>query len=380
MAGDAQRVVIAADKLRGTLSAAEAGTAIARGWRRRRPEDELVLVPMADGGDGTAQVIAAARPVRRWVSVPSVNAVGLPVTGRYLLLDGHQLDEPPGEVAVVELAEICGLAPLAQDGSSGPEPMRSHTVGLGIVLAAAIRAGARRVIVAVGGSASTDGGAGALSALGMRLVGRGGVLPIGGGGLANLARVDRSRMLPPPAGGVDVLVDVDSPLTGPSGAAAVFGPQKGASPAQVAELDRALGRFGEVLAGAPDAPGAGAAGGTGYGLACWGARLVPGSAAVAQLTGLPEALRGADLLITGEGRYDHSSAAGKVTGYLRRLGDEQGLPVRVVAGSVADGCGGAGVFSAATLAGSAAASMRDAAGWLARAAERAAADRSQELL
>jgi glycerate 2-kinase len=279
------RVLIAPDKFKGSLPATDAAAALASGWRSARPDDEVALLPMADGGDGTLVVLAQDWPTASWVAVPTVDAVGTPRLGRYLR---------SGDTAAVELAETCGIA-----GLSPLEPLGAHTIGLGIVLAAALRSGARGLVVALGGSASTDGGAGALSALGAQLIGTGGLLPVGGRGLTRLAAVRADRLLPVPAGGVRVLVDVRAPLFGPSGAAYVYGPQKGATEAQVGELDRGLRRLAAVLGTDPDRPGCGAAGGTGYGLAHWGAELVPGARTIAELAGLPDAIRRADLVITG---------------------------------------------------------------------------------
>jgi glycerate kinase len=262
-----------------------------------------------------------------------------------------------GDTAVVELAAICGIAGLTE-----LDPMGSHTVGLGIVIAAAIRAGARRLVVASGGSASTDGASGALAALGARLVGRHGMLPIGGEGLSHLARIDRRRLLHPPPGGADVLVDVDNPLAGPSGAAYVFGPQKGATGAQLSELDAGLRRYAAVLGGAPDAPGAGAAGGTGFGLAWWGARLVPGAVTVADLIGLPVAVAAADVVVTGEGRFDETSLGGKACGNVLALaGPGRTL---LVAGSVAEAMRTDRTLSLDEVAGSEAAAMKEPERWL----------------
>lgn len=355
------RVLIAPDKFKGSLLAPSAAGALAEGWRSVRPGDELTLLPMADGGDGTIEVLAEDWPAAGWVAVPTVDAVGTPRLGRYLR---------SGDTAAVELAETCGIAGLAR-----PDPMGSHTIGLGIVLAAALRSGARSVVVALGGSASTDGGTGALSALGAQLVGVGGRLPVGGRGLPGLASVRTDRLLPLPPGGVRLLVDVQAPLFGPSGAAYVFGPQKGATAAEVAELDRGLRRLAEVLGSDPDRPGCGAAGGTGYGLAHWGAELVPGAAAIAELVGLPAALGRADLVITGEGRFDAGSLTGKACGYVVQSAAGSGVPALVVAGSVADGMAGvgAGLVSLTELAGSARAAQDDPVRWL-RVAGRHAAE------
>jgi glycerate kinase len=295
------------------------------------------------------------------VPVPAVDAIGRPRSARYLR---------SGDLAVLELAEICGLAGLAE-----PDPLHAHTLGLGIVLAAAARSGARRVLVGLGGSASTDAGTGALSALGIRLIGVGGRLPIGGAGLAGLSRADVRLRCPLPPDGVEVLVDVDAPLFGPSGAAAAFAPQKGADGAQVAELDRGLRRVAEVLGSDPDQPGAGAAGGTGYGLAWWGARLVPGAARVAELIGLQPALLTADLVITGEGRFDAGSRTGKACGYVLDEATRAGRPAVLLAGSMGDRSGpdsDAAVIALDWLAGSAEAAMAQPARWLAEAARQAA--------
>ncbi|MBV9821474.1 MAG: glycerate kinase [Actinobacteria bacterium] len=361
-----RRVLFAPDKFKGSLPAPRAATALAAGWASARPDDELVVLPMADGGDGTLEVLASGLPDAEWVPVPAVDAVGAARTARYLR---------SGDAAAVELAEICGIAGLAV-----LDPMGAHTIGLGIVLAAAVRAGARRVVVAVGGSASTDGGAGALSALGAQLVGAGGLLPVGGRGLAGLAAVHTGRLVALPPDGVQVLVDVRAPLFGPSGAASVFGPQKGADPEQVAELDAGLRRLAAVLGADPSRPGCGAAGGTGYGLAYWGGELVPGAAAIAELVGLADQVARADLVVTGEGRFDAGSLTGKTCGQVLQLAAEAGRPALVVAGSVAPGMEGIAPGVALTaltqLAGSERAALADPERWLAEAGRRAALDQA----
>ncbi len=349
-------MLIAPDKFKGSLPAPAVAAALADGWRSVRPDDELMLLPMADGGDGTLEVMAAARPAARWILVPAVDAFGGPRLARYL---------SDGETAAVELAEICGIA-----GLSWLDPMSAHTIGLGMVLAAALRAGARRLVIALGGSASTDGGTGALSAMGAQFVGQDGLLPVGGRGLPRLVAARTDRLIPVPAGGVRVLVDVQAPLFGASGAAYGFGPQKGATEDQLGELDRGLRRLADVLGGDPAQPGSGAAGGTGYGLARWGAELVPGARAISELIGLPQALRRADLVLTGEGRFDAGSLTGKTCGYvLEAAGD---LPVLVVAGSIASGMRSGRALSLTELAGSAEAAQHDPVRWLTVAGQRAA--------
>jgi glycerate kinase len=342
------RVVLAPDKFKGTLTAELAAAALAEGWRSRRPQDELVLLPMADGGDGTAAVLAGSLPDPHWVQVASVNAVGAPHLGRYLR---------SGDTAVVELAQVCGIADLTELA-----PLSAHTIGLGIVIAAALRDGVTRLVIAPAGSASTDGGSGALSAMGARLVGHRGILPVGGAGLANLARIDTDRLIALPPGGAVVLVDVEAVLCGANGAAAIFAPQKGAGPDEVAELDLALSRFADILGGDRWQPGSGAAGGTAYGLACWGAELQPGASTIGGLIGLPEAVSGADLVITGEGSFDETSLSGKACGYvLGLLGNTPGL---VVAGSVATEQRSANTVDLTELAGSSRAAMTDPQRWL----------------
>jgi glycerate kinase len=317
------RVILAPDSLKGTVSARHAAVALARGWSAVRPDDELVLLPLADGGEGTVDAFAAASPDAKLRTTRVTGPDGREVEASWLLLaDG---------TAVTELAESSGLPLMA-----APDPLGASTSGLGEVLAAALDAGAQRIVVGLGGSASTDGGAGALQALGARLLGRDGrAVPPGGGALLDLAEADLTWLAAPPPGGVTLLCDVTAPLLGPAGAAHVFGPQKGATPEQVALLDDALARLSALLAGEPDAAGMGAAGGTAYGLAAaWGAHIAPGARTVAELAGLPSALTGADLVITGEGRFDRTSLTGKVVGGVVELASAAGVPVAIVAGSI----------------------------------------------
>ncbi|WP_067465297.1 glycerate kinase [Actinomadura macra] len=331
------RVVIAPDSFKGSLSAAAVCAAIEAGVRRAAPAADVVAVPMADGGEGTLDCFLAARggvPVE----VAATDPLGRPVTARYAL-------SGDGSSAVVELAAASGL-PLVEDVP--PDPLGASSTGTGELIADAVRRGARDVLVCVGGSASTDGGAGLLGALGMRFLDvSGGGLPPGGAALARLERIDDSGVpAEVRATRVRVACDVTNPLVGPSGAAAVFGPQKGATPAQVRELDAALTRFADVLAARSgvrvhDLPGAGAAGGTCGGLvAALGAEPAPGAALVAEAVGLPAALTGADLVITGEGRVDGQSAGGKVVSAVATLASERGVPAVALAGGVAGPLGG----------------------------------------
>lgn len=346
-------VLVAPDSFKGSLTAARAATAIAQGWRSVRPADVLHTLPLADGGEGSAEAIRDATPGSLRIACAATGPDGEAVIAEWLLL--------PDGTAVVELAAASGL-PL----TSGTAPLTAQTTGFGELLAAATRhPDVRRIVATVGGSASTDGGTGALTALGARFLDAGGrELPPGGGALSLLAEVDISAMITPPPDGVSVLTDVTAPLTGPDGAAAVFGPQKGASPGDVVRLDAGLQRLAAVIGGLPEAPGAGAAGGTAYGLVTlWSAQNVPGAQRLGEIAGLPGALDGADLVVTGEGRFDEQSTTGKVVGHL--LAAAGGCPVALVAGRIA---APTGVFVAAVsltdLAGSAAAAMAEPARWL----------------
>jgi glycerate 2-kinase len=363
------RVVIAPDSFKGSLPAADAATALAEGWLAARPGDEVRTLPLADGGEGTLDVLAAAVPAARWqqarVTGPAAQPVGRaqPVDCPWLLL--------PDGTAVVELAAASGLPLLSQ-----LDPLGAHTIGLGEVIGHALDAGARQLTVALGGSASTDGGTGALAALGARFLDAGGrPLPAGGGALPRLATVDLTGLRPPPPGGISCLSDVRAPLLGPAGAAAVFGPQKGARPEQVALLDSGLARLAGLLGGDPAAAGAGAAGGTGYGLAAaWGALIVPGAPQLARLAGLDQALAGAGLVITGEGRYDQTSGTGKVAGAVFAAAAAAGVPAALVAGQVAARPpAGVPVLSLAGLAGGVPAALAGPARYLRLAGQRLAA-------
>jgi glycerate kinase len=298
----AVRIVIAPDSFKGTLAADRAAAAIAEGIARVLPSAELVLRPVADGGEGTVAAALRAGYDGRTARVSGPD--GRTVDAVFATRQG---------TAVVELAAAAGLGLLAL-----PSPLTATTRGVGELVLAALDTGARRIVLGIGGSATTDGGAGMLQALGVRLLDSlGAELPPGGAALAQLDRVDTSgadRRLK----GADLVVatDVTNPLTGPSGAAAVFAPQKGASAGDVAVLDAALRRFAAVLLrdlGLPvaDVPGAGGAGGTAAGALVLGARLVSGAALVCDLVGLSAALEGADLVVTGEGALDAQTLAGK---------------------------------------------------------------------
>ena len=319
---------------------------------------------MADGGEGTAAAIAAATPGARWRDAGEVRGPdGRPVPGRWL--------ELPDGTALVELAQVSGLPLMAE-----PDPLGASTAGLGMLLRRVVNTAApARIVVAVGGSASTDGGAGALAELGLAIrTDEGAPVRAGGAGLGVAAAVDSRGLVVPPAAGVTVLVDVTAPLLGPSGAAAVFAPQKGAGPGQVDVLETALKRWAALLGGDPGEPGAGAAGGTAYGLAAgWGARLTAGASWVAERAGLTAHIGWADVVLTGEGRVDATSRTGKVVGEIlrRASGKQRG----VVAGGIEAGVLAEGEIwgvSLADLAGGTDASLADPLRWLHVAGERAA--------
>ncbi|WP_084106079.1 glycerate kinase [Demequina sp. NBRC 110056] len=356
------RIVLAPDSFKGTASAEDAAAALAAGWRSVDPTVDVVVRAMADGGEGTIDALAAAPGAARHATEVS-GPDGRPVTAAWVTLPEGGLT-----TAVIELAQSSGITlmdPLAA--------LDAHTLGLGQVVLAALEDGAQRLLIAVGGSASTDGGTGALRALGAQFSDvEGAPLPLGARGLESVARVSLDGLVPLPTGGVTVLTDVTNPLTGPSGAAAVYGPQKGASPEDVPRMDAALARLAHVVTSqvpdrAPDptAPGAGAAGGTAYGLALWGATLAHGASAVADAIDLDGALAGADLVITGEGRYDGQSGQGKVVSEVARRAGAAGVPVALVAGAIdAPTDGFAGAVSLTDLAGSGEAAMASTLEWL----------------
>jgi glycerate kinase len=320
------KIVVAPDKFKGSLPATQVAAAIAAGLHAGRPGAEVVTIPVADGGEGTVDAAVAAGFER--VPVTAAGPAGDPVRASYARR---------GEVAVVELAGVCGLARLP---GGRPAPLTASSFGAGEVLRAALEAGARRIVLGVGGSASTDGGAGLLQALGARVLDTSGepVRP-GGAGLRDVATLDLTGLhqAPYPAG-IILAADVDNPLTGPDGAAEVYGPQKGASPAEVALLDEGLRRWAAVVAAAVGrdwsrAPGAGAAGGVGFGvLAALGATIRPGVELVLDLSGFETALDGADLVITGEGSLDAQSLAGKTPVGVARAAARRGIAVVAVAG------------------------------------------------
>lgn len=356
-------MVIAPDSFKGTITAAEAAAVIADGWRSVRDHDSVLTIPLADGGEGTVAAVAAARPDGILHRVDDLHGPdGRPVTAHWLQLD----PATPDSTAVIEMASVSGL-PLMER----LDPLGATTYGLGQLINAALDAGCRTVIVGAGGSATTDGGSGALAALGLQLLDDHGrpVRP-GGGGLTDLAMITGQPRRPEK---LIMLSDVDAPLLGPRGAAAVFGPQKGADQEQIAILDAALARFADLLGGATDEPGMGAAGGLGYGLVSGlGARITPGAPYLAQLAGLHAALAGADLVITGEGRFDETSLGGKVVGYVLAQAAAYEVDSMIIAGQLASRIDGVAAIGLSELAGSTDAALADPVRWLRRAGARAA--------
>ncbi len=318
------RIVIAPDSFKGTLTADQAAEAIASGAARALPGAETVLRPVADGGEGT--VAAALRAGWSARSERVAGPDGAPVTATFALRD---------RTAVVELATAAGIGQLTR-----PAPMTASTRGVGELIRAALDVGVDRIMLAIGGSATTDGGAGMLQALGARLLDRGGVdVPPGGRGLGRLDRIEMGG-LDRRLSDVEVVVasDVDHPLTGPEGAAATFAPQKGATAEDVAELEDALVRFAAVVArdvglDVSVLRGGGGAGGTAAGaVGVLGARIVSGAALVCDLVGLDDALRGADLAVTGEGSLDGQTLHGKAPHEVAGRASAAGVPCIALGG------------------------------------------------
>lgn len=362
------RILIAPDSFKGSLSAVEVAKAIEAGWRTVRPGDEISLAPQADGGEGTLDAIESADmgAVRHKIGLVT-GPDSRPTPGEWL--------ELPGRIGVVELAHSSGL-PLMKS----LDAMNATSRGLGEVICAALDSGIESLIIGVGGSASTDGGAGALSALGLKLNdARGGTPPDGGEGLLQITAIDRRGMRSAPTGGVTVLTDVHSPLLGPSGAAAVFGPQKGATPSQIATLDLALAHFSDLLGGYVELAGCGAAGGTAFGFATiWNAKIESGADYIANLSNLLQLLQTSDLLITGEGSFDEQSLSGKVVGQLLHKAKESNLRSAVIAGQI-QVASGVWQSSLTEMAGSVAAALENPAYWLALVGAKAARELGTQL-
>jgi glycerate kinase len=340
------RVLVAPDKFKGTLTAEQAAEAIAQGWERGDSSAEVEIVPMADGGEGTLDALVAALGGERFTHHVS-GPLGDPVEAEFAVVPTEE-----GPLGVVEMARASGLELIAPPRRN---PKRTTTRGTGELILAACRTGVERVLVCVGGSATNDGGAGMAQAVGVRLLDARGVdLGAGGAHLLDLANIDLSTLDPSVrAAGFVVATDVDNPLVGPQGASAVYGPQKGASPEEVALLDRALGHLAAVIhrdlgLDIRNIKGAGAAGGLGAGLMAFlGGRLRPGVDVVMEAVSLRERMEKADLVVTGEGMFDEQSMHGKAPAGVLRVAEEFRLPAVVLCGQKRTDSPGARVFALA---------------------------------
>ena len=334
------RILIAPDKFKGSLSAPAAAEAIARGLRSVWPDAQLDLAPIADGGEGFAEALKVALGAE-WVNVASEDALGRAIAARYAWLDGERL-------AILEISEASGLHRIAPHER---DPLRADTFGTGILIAHAIARGARRIHVGLGGSATTDGGAGMARALGFRFLdGEGRDFPAAPGALQSVAQIVRpaDRVLPE----IFAASDVQNPLLGERGAARVYGPQKGADAAAVALLDRALTRLADVCAADlgcdhRDVPGSGAAGGLGFGLLSFcNAKIRPGFEMISETLHLGRRIAAADLVITGEGRIDDQTLDGKGPAGVAALARSAGRLVIAFGGAISAVAEDSGVFDA----------------------------------
>ena len=322
---------MAPDAFDGTLTAVEAAEAMRAGWNQVAPDDQLVLLPMSDGGPGFVDVLSTVLDGQT-VPVQTTDPLGRPAVGAVLVV---------GDTAYIESAQACGLQLLT---AAERNPLVTTTFGLGALLTAAVECGARTLVVGLGGSATNDAGMGMLTALGVTPLDAAGVaLPYGGLALADLAKLDGAAQLRGAA--IVAATDVDNPLCGPHGATAVYGPKKGLRPEDRDRLDAALAQWAEVaerdIPGAPagliDLPGAGAAGGLGAALLALGGTRRSGGEIIFAAVDLPGALAEADLVLTGEGSFDFQSVRGKVAGGVAALATEHGVPCVVLAGQVSLG-------------------------------------------
>lgn len=330
------KILIAPDSFKGSLKSPEVARAMAAGARAAMPQAEIVELPVGDGGEGTLEALVAATGGSFELHTVT-GPLGDPMEARLGLLGD-------GETVFLEMAEASGLSRLSP---ARLDPLRATTYGTGELLRAALRTGRRRVLLGIGGSATNDGGAGMLTALGARFLDASGApLPAGGAALARLEQIDLSDFQRPAGVELVVACDVTNPLLGPRGASAVYGPQKGASPENVQTLDRALAQFSSV-AGAKlgndcrEEPGAGAAGGLGFALLAFlGARLERGVRLVLDAIQFEQHLSGTDLVLTGEGRIDRQTTAyGKTLAGIGERARGAGVPVLALAGSLGEDLG-----------------------------------------
>ena len=315
------QILIAPDSFKGSATSAQVADALAEGWKISRPYDEIVIAPFADGGEGTLDCIESVTPESVRIPITVQGATGIEHQSSWLLVGA--------DIAVIEMAALCGITTVDK-----LDPLGAHSYGLGQAIKAALEDDrVDEILIAVGGSASTDAGMGALSALGFKALDDDGKeLALGGGDLHRLAHVEtpaNHRNLPR---GIKVLVDVQSPLTGPNGAAHIFAPQKGADAEQVRLLNEGLLQFLKVLY-VEDRAGFGAAGGVSCGLAVLlGATIVSGVATIAELIGLQEKIKLSDCVITGEGSFDDQSYRGKAVGFLLEMAKVSERPVMIACG------------------------------------------------
>ena len=332
-------IVIAPDAFKGTATTHDAAAYLAEGIAEALPDAELVLVPMADGGEGTASCFDGTP-----VTLPTTDAAGRLTEATYMFNDGDVAE------AYIDVAAASGLPAVADH----PVPLTGDTYGTGVLIADAVTRGAQRIILGLGGTATVDGGTGILVALGATPQDKAGhPLRPGGGSLTELAGFDTAQ-LNIPAAAVEwvLLTDVTNPATGPDGAAAVFGPQQGATPEDITLLDAALAQLCDICEVDPTTPGFGAAGGLPIGIT-WLSTLMhgnhshihvlPGARMIAESVGLPELIHSADLVVTGEGRFDKQSTRGKVVGTVLDMAVAADVPVVVVAGSFQEKIAGQGV-------------------------------------
>ena len=332
-------IVIAPDAFTGAATTHDAAAYLAEGIAEALPDAELILVPMADGGEGTASCFDGTP-----VTLPTTDAAGRLTEATYMFNDGDVAE------AYIDVAAASGLPAVADH----PVPLTGDTYGTGVLIADAVTRGAQRIILGLGGTATVDGGTGILVALGATPQDKAGhPLRPGGGSLTELAGFDTAQ-LNIPAAAVEwvLLTDVTNPATGPDGAAAVFGPQKGATPEDITLLDTALAQLCDICEVDPTTPGFGAGGGLPIGIT-WLSTLMhgnhshihvlPGARMVAESVGLPELIHSADLVVTGEGRFDKQSTRGKVVGTVLDMAVAADVPVVVVAGSFQEKIAGQGV-------------------------------------
>jgi len=327
------KIIVAPDSFKESLSAPAVARAIAQGLLQAAPAADCVCIPMADGGEGTVDAILAATGGERKTNTVQ-DALGRPIQAHWGWL--------PNQVAIIEMACAAGLEHIA---ATERDPLRASSFGVGQLIGHALDLGAKKIVLGLGGSATNDAGAGMLQALGLVLLDdQARALPPGGAALARLARIDSTGFDPRLNNtSITIASDVNNPLCGPTGASAIFGPQKGATPLQVEQLDKALGRFADLcaqtLARDPrNAPGSGAAGGLGFAAHAWmQATFRPGVEVVAELGGLAQALKGAALVITGEGRMDAQTLHGKTPMGVAKMARAAGVPVLAIAGSLGEG-------------------------------------------